>query len=315
MVQVLEQEDFGGRLGSALGEGTAGLLQTLIQNKLKAKAERQKLAQLQSILGGADVPGGDTEVDFLDESVQRKPTQGISNEQILAISQIDPNMAKLLQSQKESGTKEAASQFKETKETRKDILNQAKASRENDMRLDRMEQLNESGKLVSGLYNDMLKTFGIDFAALKNPESQEFEKLSTDMLRNAREIFGSRISNLEVSTFLKTIPTLSQTAEGRKRVIRNLKLLNKGAGIRLNEMKKIMKENKGVPPYDLAEQIEERIGPQLDDITEEFKVAPVTPSQAFKTLPSASDHSGKIIRDTTTGKRYKSDGKKWKVVK
>jgi hypothetical protein len=288
----------------------------LIESKVKGMQEKQRMAQLQSILGGADVQGTDTQIDLLDESVGRKapgPAE-LSDEQILAVSQLDPNLARLMQSQKESSTKAIASQFKETKETRKEILNQANAARENNMRLNRMEQLNNSGKLVTGLYNDMLKRFGIDYAALKNPESQEFEKLTTDMIRNAREIFGARVTNYEVSTFLKAIPNLSQTPEGRQRVIRNLKILNKGAGLRADAMKKIIEENKGTPPYDLAERIEERVGPQLDEISEEFTAAPAASASSFNKLPAAANYQDKIIKDTNTGKRYQSDGKKWKVI-
>ena len=38
-------------------------------------------------------------------------------------------------------------------------------------------------------------------------------------------------------------------------------------------------------------------------------------SKAMDTMPPASEHKDKIIKDTTTGKRYKSNGKKWIEVK
>ena len=315
MVQVIPQQNFGEELGKSLGNSTSSALQMLVQAKIKGIQERKNLSNLSSILGGSDLPGEDTEVDLLDGSVSRGPGD-ISDEQILAVSSIDPNMAKLLQTQKTARGQETASKFKETKETRKDLLAQSKGAKENNMRLERMEKLNSKGELVSGLYNQMLKRLGIDYAALKNPDSQEFEKLSTDMLRNAKEIFGSRVTNMEVQTFLKTIPTLSQTKEGRDRVIRNLKLLNEGALVRADALRSILKENKGVPPYDLAEQIDEKVGPKLESITEEFIGGPEGEVEAveFESLPSAGAYEGKIIRDTETGKRFRSDGQKWKVL-
>lgn len=309
MVQVIEQEDFGSKLGQSLGAGTLAPLQMLMQSKMKRMQQREKLKDFYDLSKKLNGEGG-----ILDTS-QKPSHSDISDQEILAASQIDPNLAKLLQSQKEFSFKEASSRFKETKDERKEILSQARAAKENNLRLDRMEELNKSGKLVSGLYNDMLKRLGIDYASLKNPESQEFEKLSIDMLRNAKEIFGNRVSNFEVSTFLKSIPNLSQTPEGRERVIRNLKLLNQGSELRAQALKDILKENKGVPPYDISEQVEERISPHLDQISEEFVVSPLDTRKSFESLPSPSEFSGKIIRDTISGKRFQSDGTKWKVVK
>lgn len=330
MVQIIGQTDIGSQLGGALGgglsQGISSGLDLLVRAKMeglssqaKNQLQMQRLAQIQSILGGADVMGSDTDVDFLDAAQENPSTGEISNEQILAISQLDPNLAKIMQSQKDSSSKETATRFKETKDVRKSIVSQARAARENDMRLNRMSELNKEGKLISGLYNDSLKKLGIDFDTLKNPESIEFQKLSTDFLRNAKEIFGSRVTNFEIGTFLKAIPSLSQSPEGRDRVIRNLQLLNKGADFRLKAMKEVMKENKGVPPYDLDERIEEKVGPQLEEISKEFIEGPsgtqASESITFESLPSASEFEGKIIRDTKTGKRLKSDGKKWKEVK
>jgi hypothetical protein len=317
MVQILEQLDVGEQIGRGLGGGLSGGLQQLVASKIAAKQQQQKLATIRSLLGGADLPGEDTEVDFLDKSVQR-PSGEVTNEQILAVSQLDPNLAKILQSQQKAGIQDKASRFKETKEVRKDLLNQSKAAKENDLRLDRMNELNEQGKLIPGLYNDLMKKFGVDFSALKNPDSQEFEKLSVDMLKNAREIFGARVTNFEVQNFLKSIPNLSQSKEGRSRVIRNFKLLNEGARARSDALRDVLKENRGVPPYDLGEQVEEKIGPKLDQISEKFVAGAQIESpssQSFESLPKAAEFSGKIVRDTETGKRYRSNGKSWKEVK
>lgn len=88
MVQVIEQEDFGGRLGSALGEGAQGLLQTLIQNKLKAKQQRQQLLDLNQILGGDQLPAekGTEEEEFVEY------TPG----QLLAAEKVQPGASKIL---------------------------------------------------------------------------------------------------------------------------------------------------------------------------------------------------------------------------
>lgn len=337
MVQIIPQEGLAEMLGQNLGGGISSGMQMLIQSKLKSMAEREKLNRLQSLLGLPSHAAAPTEEIVRAEEITEAPAPlkpasvpaaaeqvamparipEISDEQILAISTIDPQMAKLLQTQKESRTKAEAAKFKETRDIRKDVLAQQRAAKETDMRLDRMDQLNKEGKLVTPLYNTALKKLGLDVAVLKNPASEEYDKLSNDMFRNIREIFGARITNLEVSAFLKTIPTLSNTPKGRERIISNLKKLNKGAELRAQEMRKIIKENQGVPPYDLAEQIEERVGPKLDKLSVDFIKGPIQEQKEiqFSTMPKADQYPNKIITDTVSGKRYKSDGKTWKVIK
>ena len=270
MVQVINRPSRGAQLGQSVGGSLSQGMQVLLNAKLQGMQQREKLKQLESILGGGGGSYAGESTEEVDIS-QQGPSGEISNEQILMASQVDPNLAKLLQTQKDSGEKATASKFKETKEVRKEIIEASRAARENDMRLDRMTELNKKDTLINPLFNATLKKAGMDLAALKNADSQEFEKLSTDFLKNAKAIFGARITNFEVEAFLKTIPTLSQSKEGRARVIRNLKLFNEGAKVRFDEMQKVLKENKGVPPYSLEELVEERVGNRLDSISERFK--------------------------------------------
>jgi hypothetical protein len=310
---------------SGLGEGIASagsvLGQALAQRGQLAAKERQQ-SQL---------------MDVLSKSRQEEGLPGdgeYSNEDIRQISIMNPILGKIIQQQKDSTDKGTVSRFKETAEIRKEIRSGAKAARDNNIRLEKMRTLNKSGKLVVPLYNDMLKKFGFDFAALKNPDSEEFEKLSNDMTKNIKDIFGSRVTNLDLEIFLKTIPTLSNTTEGREKIIENLQLFNKGSKLRNETMQEIIKENKGVPPYGLAEMIEERAAKGLDRITEEFlgkKPDEIKEpmgqtieetgqtiekeAQAFEKLPPAAQFDGKMIQDDKTGKRFKSVNGKWKVIK
>jgi hypothetical protein len=274
-----------------LPKAYAGLPEGISKELLKEKTQENKLQQLMQLLGGGQ--GGE---EAEDTNIERQGPQGISDENILAISAIDPNMARLLQAQKESGYKREATAFKETRDTRQNILKGAKAAQETNMRLDRMETLIEEGNLIPGLFNSFLQKAGLDLPALKNPDSQEFEKLSTDMTKNARESYGSRLTNFDLETFLKTIPTLSQTTEGQKRVIHNLRLLNEGARLRSNAMNKIVKSNKGIPPFDLAERIDEKIAPKLDKLAKDFKkgLSPTGSSASAQETIKMRDPAGNL---------------------
>lgn len=161
--------------------------------------------------------------------------------------------------------------FKLTKEERKEIVTKAKAARQNLRDLDRLEELEKEGKLDTPGYIEMLKRSGFDIPALMNPGSEEYQKVAQTFIRDAKTYLGSRISNFELEQFLKTIPSLSQSPEGRKRVIGNLKYINNVSLAYNDALKDVIAENKGVPPLDLEERIDDKIEKKLDGIANKFR--------------------------------------------
>lgn len=161
--------------------------------------------------------------------------------------------------------------LKETAKLRADLSSKAAIAKERLKDLGRLEELEKEGKLDTPGYVEFLKRSGFDIPALMNEGSQEFSKIVANFVNGAKESFGSRISNFELESFLKTLPNLSQSPEGRKRVIANLKNINRAA-IEYNEAKKeILKEHHGLPPIDLADEIDDRIGKRLDNISKKFR--------------------------------------------
>ena len=152
----------------------------------------------------------------------------------------------------------------------KDIQSKAKGAKENDIRLARMEKLIESGKLNNPTFASALKTLkhgvfglGIDLENLLSTESQEFNKLSADFIKNAKDIFGGRVTDTDLRAFLATVPNLSQTNQGKLSVINNLRLLNEGAELREKAARQLLKKYGNKPPLDFEAQIEDLIKPQL----------------------------------------------------
>lgn len=192
------------------------------------------------------------------------------------------HLENLAQKQQEAEQKEIGKKFKETKEFRKEILDNAKQARSALRDLDRIEELSQEGKLDTPGYIEFLKNSGMDIPALMNPESEEFQKIAMNFMRDAKQYFGGRVSNYEIEQFLKTVPSLSQSPEGRKRVIANLKFMNRAALEYNDAYKEVMKENKNVPPYDLQEKVDDKIEKRLDKLSEKFKQElqkPVPPAQ------------------------------------
>ena len=180
-----------------------------------------------------------------------------------------PSFAERLSSGQSS--KEVANRFKETKEITDRILADKRASRSELQDLDRIEELSSSGKLDTPGYVEFLNRSGFDIPALMNPESEEFQKIQQGFLKGAKQYFGGRISNYEVEQFLKTIPSLSQSPEGRQRVIAGLKKIARGKSEYFDAYQEVIKKHKGVPPYDLDYQIEQVAEKRLDKISDQFR--------------------------------------------
>ena len=119
------------------------------------------------------------------------------------------------------------------------------------------------GPVATILHNFNKATFAKD--------EEKFEKLSASFLKGMKDIFGARISNAEMNAFLTSIPTLGQTDAGKLSVIEDMELFNKAAEVKYKAMRQIIKENGGVPPANLQDQVEERSQYQLNKLSEIFK--------------------------------------------
>ena len=216
--------------------------------------------------------------------------------------QIRREQAKQQESMRKEEVKRLATAEQETLPFYHNVLKDEQASRNSDVRLDKMINLinkgslpssafynlfkgmaeSDTGKhipligpLVSLLVNPLVRTAGGALGAVQRGvtarDTEEFEKLSADFVKNAKDYFPGRVTNTELEAFLKTIPTLSNTDNGKKSIIRNMKIMNKAANIRAKSMKDIIKENRGRRPENLEILVEERSRPELDRIGDEFK--------------------------------------------
>lgn len=154
----------------------------------------------------------------------------------------------------------------------------AEAASENQMRFDRMKELIEKGTLSGPLWSSGFDTLshglwgvGINLTSLQGADSEEFRKLSNDMMKNVKEFVGNRVTNSELEMFLKTIPTLSNSDEGKIRIIHNLELFNKAHTEKYKIMNEIMEENDGMRPRNFETEVEKRYKPIQEAVSKEFK--------------------------------------------
>lgn len=306
-----------------LPPGLASLDPSLQREIIKQMGQESRQQQIMSLLGG----GGGVQQQAGEEMAEGQASSpGYSDEQILQISQLDPNLGRALQSQKkqefqekqfEQRTKEQA--YKLTQPLRKEVGDAARSAKTGLMRVGRMKKLVDEGDLGSPLWNSIVKKYFGDAPFLKTTSAQEFEKLAIDALEGAPSRFGGRVTEFLAETFLRGIPNLLQTDEGKRRVARNLEILESSKILRFDAMNEVIAENGGVPPLDLEEQIDSRIADQLDALAEEFIYNPAKPGEGLTS--SGSQRGGReiskdeVIMITPDGKRRAVNRKDAKAAK
>lgn len=125
-----------------------------------------------------------------------------------------------------------------------------------------------------------LEALGIPLGALENPSSELYQKLSLDLLKGLPETYGNRILKVEVDNFLKTIPSLLNSADGRRMIASNMLKLGEMKEVYYNEMRRQQREalDNGKPlSKDFQQRVFDQVKPQIDKINNEFvKLSEIT---------------------------------------
>lgn len=124
---------------------------------------------------------------------------------------------------------------------------------------------------LAGLAFSQNATHKIGKVRKEFPDTEEFEKLSANFISGAKAVFGNRVTNQDLIFFMQTVPTLMNTENGKRAIIRNIKLASEATRARYKAMKEIIKDNNGHRPIDIAIQVEEKVTPQLDKLAQQFK--------------------------------------------
>jgi len=106
-------------------------------------------------------------------------------------------------------------------------LNKKRRGYEDELRrFGQMERLNDSGKLPKGLesLNINWTSGDIRIPRLANAETQLFVKEVNDFTTKAKDTYGSRVTNFELGTFMRRLPTLANSEEGRRMILDQMKV-------------------------------------------------------------------------------------------
>jgi hypothetical protein len=150
--------------------------------------------------------------------------------------------------------------------------------------------------LVGPTAATFLEHLGIPLGALENPASELYHKLSLDLLKGLPETYGNRILKVEVDNFLKTIPSLMNSPDGRRMIASNMLKLGEMKEVYYNamrrEQKKSIDENKPLPKG-FQQEVFDQVKPQIDRINNEFVKMSEIKSVPDGTIPFFSP-SGEI---------------------
>ena len=179
---------------------------------------------------------------------------------------------------------------KESKAFVERVRSEHEAARDNRKRLERMEELIDHGSLGSPLRNQAINWFKnplgphgptFDVTSWMTADAQEMDKLSTDFAKGAKDFFPGRVTDADLKTFMRTVPSLMQSKAGMQRLINSMKSVTDAQDIRYNATRQIIRENGGKRPGDLEDRVEDRIGDRLDKLAQNFVKAPLIPDVGF----------------------------------
>lgn len=200
------------------------------------------------------------EIGKIRSSLSRKDLNPLQKKQLRTV---------LGEKQKELG-KLSSELRKENKQNLLSAREKAVSAEERIKGLERLQELEDEG-LIGASLNEFLHKSGLDLGALKNPESEEAQAIIQGFTRDAKTFFGGRVSNFEVEQFMKALPTLSQSPEGRKRIIARMKDFARLEKATYDEARKIIAKNANIPPADLWEKVDKSLDKQRNKFAKLLK--------------------------------------------
>lgn len=187
------------------------------------------------------------------------------------------------------------------------------------MRYDRLNELFEDptkfpSSFTAALFSKDGQINDLVYSQL-TPEAQESIKLIIDSTSNIKDTYGARVTNFDLQTYLKKLPSLLNSPEGKMRVLRDLKIMNQLNQMHAKGIQKIFEDAGGTDkiPYSTAEaRYKKQFGQQEKELRDQF----INPEKGvFKELPDANKFLGRRIKNPETGEILISDGIEWKPVK
>lgn len=273
------------------------LLQEAFPDKFSSKSETSKQTAGEQ-LQGKDIEG-------LEEKNQNQEGFNLANlnsEERTKLAFINPSLGKQATEEKKIKFKEDVHEqglIDKSYEVHKpyidDVTNSYKGfETEMKPRLMQMQALDDE-KLIGPTAAKFLETMGVPLGALDDPSSEVFQKLSQDLLKGLPETYGNRILKVEVDNFLKTIPTLMNSPDGRRMIASNMLKLGQMKEAFYKEMRRqqtsYLEENKKFPK-DFEQRVFDNVLPHINKLSNQFVKMSEVRSIPANTVPFFNPQGG-----------------------
>lgn len=286
--------------------------QTVVSEMLRSKGKEKLMGQKEQFLnqilgqgkGQKPSPNQQEQPEMQQEGFDASK---LTDSQIAQATSLDPNLGRVLQHAKDVSLREQRENrnYNEAKsnkayENQKDyiekVTDSAQAADEMDMRLDQMMSLED---LPTPALATAMEALGIP-PSLFSANAETAEKLSIDLTKNIQQFYGSRILQSEFSAFLKSIPSLRNSPEGRRRIVENMKKFNQLKRLEYiktrEEMTKYEDKNKPLP-RDFRQKVFESMKPEANKLADDFKNANLKRKELKKPLNRSKVAPGTKVTD------------------
>lgn len=132
-----------------------------------------------------------------------------------------------------------------------------------DSEKDHLNVLEELSPQISGgiqRFNIHPQTGELILPQAATPEMQLYVKTINDFTTNAKDSYGSRVTNFDLQQFMKRLPTLANSEEGRGLILQQMKIINDINTLRERSLQNVIDEHGGIRniDYDAAERLSEK---------------------------------------------------------
>lgn len=160
-----------------------------------------------------------------------------------------------------------------------------------------LTSLEETGKLGQGLHklNINPKTGDLFVPQFANAEEQLFVKTVNDFTVKAKDSFGANVTNFELTRFMQRLPTLANSPEGRKLILRHMRIVNEALQLEKKALQDVF-DTYGVRNIDFVEaenMARKKIQPETDRLRKEAL-------QVEKLSRDIDEEQNKSIRSNVT---------------
>jgi hypothetical protein len=151
-----------------------------------------------------------------------------------------------------------------------DIIAGQESAEVSDANLNRMEAVLDSDQVIGPLGAYLTELLQVPVSLTSGADTEEFQKLAAQRGLNVATAYGfGRILQTEFTEFLKTIPSLLNSHEGKERIIKTLRYFDNIAKSRYENYRELLGERRpGERAGDLQLKLSERMKPEYKKFSE-----------------------------------------------